>query len=117
MRKRFKTLLSDAIIRYVVFATSTAAVAQLVIALVFFKSLPPFIPLFNQQPWGEQQLAQNGEIFLPILFTFTIFAINILLASFLYEKMPLISRLLCMTSLFVAFFSFLLIARTVLLIV
>lgn len=117
MRKRFKTLLSDVIIRYIVFATSTVTIIQLAIALLFFQKLPPLVPLFNQQPWGQQQLGRNIDIFLPILFTFVIFVVNTLLASSLYEKMPLISRLLCITSLFITFFTFLLITRTILLVV
>lgn len=117
MSESFKRLFTDTIVLWVMAGTTIVVCSSLTITAVFYQQLPPFIPLFNQQPWGEEQLAQRLFIFLPIVLASSIFFLNILFAAYTYEQMPLISRILCMTTLFVAFFALLFIVRTLLIVI
>lgn len=78
-----------------------------------YSSLPPFIPLFNQMPWGESRIGTKIEIFIPFAITLFVFIINTFISSLLYEKTPLISRMLSMTGLLVCLFTLLFVIRTV----
>lgn len=82
-------------------------------ALMYYRSLPPFIPLFNQAPWGEQRLIENIGIFLPILIAFAIAFINLVLSSIFYKKNPLVPRILTLTSFIIAILTLLFIIRTI----
>ncbi|MDP3988213.1 MAG: hypothetical protein Q8P80_03660 [Candidatus Levybacteria bacterium] len=82
-----------------------------------FSHLPPFIPLFNQMPWGEARLGQRWEIFSPLSIAFTILIGNFILSSIIYTKMPLVSRIISITSLLICFFALLFSIRTILLII
>ena len=86
---------------------------SLMIILFVYSRLPPFIPIFNQMPWGEARLGKQIEIFLPLAFSLIIFLVNISFSSVLYLKTPLISRILCVTSLLVSLFMILLTVRTI----
>jgi hypothetical protein len=112
MKKFFNLLSSDRIVKWsITFAIFLLVAESIYIGILFF-SLPPFLPLFNQMPWGEERLGSRLEIFLPILITMLFFVINIFLLMRLYEKMPLISRMLSITSLLITALSFIFIVRT-----
>lgn len=78
-----------------------------------YSSLPPFVPLFNQMPWGEARLGTREQIFMPLIIVVVITIGNFLLASLLYEKIPLISRILSITTVLVSFFALLFAVRTI----
>lgn len=67
----------------------------------FYRNLPPFMPVFNQMPWGEQRLGTTITFFYPITLTFIFFLSNIFFSFLLYDKMPLISRILTITTILV----------------
>src|SRR3989338_9658447 len=79
--------------------------ANIFIILVFYGNLPPCLPLFNQMPWGEKRLGIKSEIFIPTIIAFTISISNLALSFFFFFKMPLVSRILCVTILLMAFFA------------
>jgi hypothetical protein len=82
-------------------------------ALIYYRNLPPFIPLFNQAPWGEQRLIEGIGIFLPILIGTTIAIVNLILSSVFYRKNPLVPRILTLTSFLIAILTLLFIIRTI----
>lgn len=84
--------------------------------LLSYASLPPFIPLFNQLPWGDTRIATKEYIFLPLIISFVIFITNFFLASWIYTKIPLIARMLIVTNFLVCTFMFLFIVRVILLV-
>lgn len=81
--------------------------------LLYFGNLPPFIPLFNQMPWGDQRIVKTVWIFMMPILAFLIFAINLTLSSISYKKNPLISRLFSITSFLVSVLILIFIIRTV----
>lgn len=73
--------------------------------LIKFSSLPPQIPLYYSQPWGEAQLAATSSIIiLPVASVLVLIANNIL-AVFFLNSVQLLSRLLVVGSLAFSFFS------------
>ncbi|MBI2622779.1 MAG: hypothetical protein HYW64_01660 [Candidatus Levybacteria bacterium] len=77
MKVFFSTLRSDRIL-YVGFLLSVALIILTTVVILFlYRSLPPFIPLYNQLPWGESRLGTKIEIFIPVF-------LATLIASFYY---------------------------------
>jgi hypothetical protein len=102
MKDFFKDIRGDKTAGLGFAGTFSIALVSLGFVLFFYNKLPTFIPIFNQLPWGEERLGTKSTIFLPILIVFLVFACNLILSSLTYEKMPLVSRILAVTSLTVA---------------
>ncbi|MEX2012865.1 MAG: hypothetical protein WD967_00505 [Candidatus Levyibacteriota bacterium] len=99
MKEFFKPVRTDRIIYRSTVISVFLISLTLIYALVRFLSLPPFIPIFNQLPWGNERIGPRFTIFIPILATVLIFMINLALSSFVYEKTPLMSRIFSITTL------------------
>ncbi len=85
-------------------------------AALIYNQLPPLIPLYNQLPWGIQRLADRIMIFLPVLINGIMFSANIVFAKYIYDKMPLVVRMVSVTTLFIGFMVFVFILRTTILV-
>lgn len=70
-----------------------------------FSSLPPQIPLYYSQPWGEAQLASASSIIILPVASVLVLIINNILAVFFLNSVQLLSRLLIIGSLAFSFFS------------
>lgn len=91
-------------------------VIGIIAAAGVYTILPPFIPLYNQMPWGEARLGEKLEIFIPIATVGLIMLINILICSVVYKKMPLIARLMCISTVLASFLLLFLITRIIMLV-
>jgi len=116
MKEFFKDIKGDKTIISAFLINFFLIVATIVFILFFYGKLPPFIPIFNQLPWGEQRLGSQITIFIPILVSLSIFAINIIISASIYKKIPLISRMLAAISLLAEILTFLFIIKTITLI-
>lgn len=112
-----KTLFADRITALSFFATVVFILITLLFILVTFTKLPPFVPIFNQLPWGEDRIGAKIQMFLPIAITTMIFIINFFLSCLIYKKMPLVARLLCISGLLASFFVLIFSIRTILLVI
>ena len=110
MKEKFKLLISDQFIRISLMLSLLFIIPLIVIIIVFYNALPPFIPFFNSMPWGEQRLSGSEiTIFLPLLLV-SILLINILIATSVYKKFVLISRIIlfnCFLFLFLGLLAYL----------
>lgn len=113
MKKILNILKQDKIIVLTYSTATFFAVINLLYILFFFSKLPPFLPLFNQFPWGEKRVGTKTEIFIPLIIVGIVFLSNFFIAGTLYQKMPLVSRILCVTTLLISFFAFLFAIRTI----
>lgn len=113
MKEFFKDIKSDKTIIHAFFINSLFIVVSVIFILFSYRNLPPFIPIFNQLPWGEQRLGPTLSIFIPVLVALLILATNIFIAAFIYKKTPLIARMLTVVSLLTSILAFLLIIKTV----
>lgn len=85
--------------------------------VLYYNSLPPLIPVFNQLPWGAQRLTPTAGIFIPFIIFCLIFLFNLIFSSAIYSKNPLIARFIAATTLILSVINFLFIVRTVFLII
>ena len=108
---------ADKIIRWGMTFSLALLFLQLVLLGIFFFQLPPLIPLFNQLPWGDVRLGISYEIFLPLVITIVFFLFNYFLLRKLYITMPLVSRIVGITTLLASLLSFIFIIRTLQLII
>ena len=116
MKEIFKQIKADKINRWGLSTVVAILIIELAFIALFYFSLPPVIPLFNQMPWGESRLGTKPAIFLPTMITFAFLILNFSLITRLYEKIPLVSRMLSVTTLLIALLSLIFIVRTILLI-
>lgn len=81
--------------------------------ILYYNSLPPFIPLFNQMPWGEERITKTIWIFIIPGISIVFFILNLIFAKYIYLRIPLIARLFSMTSFLISVLTFLFIIRTI----
>jgi hypothetical protein len=117
MKGLFKKIKADRIIKLSIYFSFGLLLLHAIYISLFYNFLPPFIPIFNQMPWGEERLGVRIEIFLPFLVTLSFFSLNFFLTIRFYEKIPLVSRILSFTTLLACVLSFVFIIRTIRLII
>jgi hypothetical protein len=113
MKEFFKDIRNDKL-------TFRAFVSALVLILIplpyilfFYGSLPPYIPVLNQLAWGQPRVISTWGIFLPSIISLVILGINLVVSSYLYKNVPLISRMLAGISLLIAILTILFVFRTI----
>lgn len=106
MKELFRYIKSDKIVKLSIALAGILLFSEVIYTIFFYSSLPPYVPLFNQLPWGEDRLGLRIEIFLPILATLVFLLLNLFLIRYFYEKMPLISRIIGITTLLINVLSF-----------
>ncbi|HYM65070.1 MAG TPA: hypothetical protein VES68_01120 [Candidatus Sulfotelmatobacter sp.] len=93
------------------------SLVTLTLIFIFYGSLPPVIPIFNQLPWGPQRLLPTIGIFIPMIIFGFLFLFNLVFSSVIYSKNPLIARFIVATTLLLSVINFLFIIRTIFLII
>jgi len=116
MKNLINNIKSDKITLRGFFSSFLLGIITIIYILFNYKSLPPFIPIFNQLPWGEQRFTNASGIFITIIIFSFIFIINLIISSIIYSKNPLLARILAATTLLVAIINFIFIVRTILVI-
>ncbi len=117
MKKLFKKINADKIMRLGTYLSIGLILLHLIYITFYYFYLPPFLPLYNQMQWGRDRLGNKIEIFLPLLITISFFALNLFLSLQIYEKMPLLSRILNITGLLICILTFIFIIQTVQLVI
>src|SRR4051812_22265195 len=112
MKEIFKFIKKDRIIKWSAILSATLLLSEFVYVGFFYFSLPAFVPLFNQLPWGEERLGVRIEIFFPAVITLLFLVSNFFLIYKFYETMPLLSRMLNITTLLVTVLSFIFTLQT-----
>lgn len=113
MKGFYKKVNSDRIIKLSTYFSFGFLLLHLIFTTLLYNYLPPFLPLFNQMPWGEERIGVKIDLYIPLLITVFFFSINLFLSLWFYEKLPLLSRMLSITSLLVCILAFIFIARTI----
>lgn len=113
MKEFFKDIIQDKIIVSEFFTNTFLTITTVIYILVSYGKLPPFVPVFNQLPWGEQRLAPTPAIFIPVLISLLLLTVNVFISTTIYKKVPLISRMFATVSLLAGVLTFLFIAKTI----
>ncbi len=91
-------------------------VVSLILFIVRYSSLPPYVPLWYSQPWGNDQLAHPLWLLLLPLGSLFLHAINFLLTVYLLSEYLIFSQIAFLTSLIVSILSFIALAKILFLI-
>lgn len=113
MKKFFRDIRSDKITFRGFIATFIIIVLPVPIVLFYYRGFPPFLPIFNQLPWGKPRLAPPWGIFITTAISLIILILNVIFSSALYKRTPLVSRMLAVISLIIAILSLLFVLRTI----
>lgn len=116
MKKFFKYIIRDKTARFGFLGAFILSILVFFYILLTYKNLSPFIPIFNQLPWGEQRLGVTLTIFIPLLIDWVIIVFNLFISAIIYQKMPLVSRMIAMTTFIVTLLTFLFVVKTVVLV-
>lgn len=82
-------------------ATTTNVIQSVVgttAVLIYWRFMPPKIPLWFSKPWGEERLTHPAFLLVPILISIIIYIGNILIANKYTLEHPLFTRILFLTS-------------------
>ncbi len=94
---------------------SIAVAAQLVIGgpviLWYWRRLPPLVPLWYSQPWGQDRLASPWFLLLPLGTSIVIYIVNLMTVVRLSAEHPTFARVLFLTSGLVSCLSVILVIR------
>lgn len=117
MSALYKFIQADRILFWSFLVSLVCIVLSLILILFSLQKLPDLIPLYNQLPWGPARLGKKLELFIPFILDLAIFVANVFLSKKFHEKIPLLSRMLAVTSFIASLLIFLFFARTIQLIV
>lgn len=80
---------------------------SIIALLMVWKNLPPQVPVWYSQPWGEEQLAHPGWLFLLPASSIAWYATNVIFSVYMTMEYRVFAQLLFLSSLIVSFLSFL----------
>lgn len=103
---------ADKIIRWAMTFSFILLLLQAGLIALFYLKLPPVVPLFNQMPWGDARLGATYEILIPLVITAVFFLFNYILLTRLYTTMPLVSRIIGITTLLASLLAIIFVVRT-----
>lgn len=109
----FKEVLQDKLLLRASFLSFIIIIISLLSIIFYYQNLPPFIPLFNQMPWGEQRIAKTIWIFIIPGVSILFFIVNLIFAKYVYKAAPLVARLFSFATFLISVLSFIFILRTI----
>ncbi len=116
MKRFFKFFPHDNIILWGFTISLIVFIVCLIIVAVFYRFLPPFLPIYNKMPWGYARVGTKIEIFLPIAIGFSFYLINLFLSKFFYNKFILLGRFFSATTIAVSVITFIFILEIIILV-
>ena len=116
MKEFFKDIIHDKTITLAFLINIFFIITAIIFILFSYGNLPPFLPIFNQLPWGEQRLGSTIMIFIPVLVALLILVMNLFISAGIYKKIPIIARMLTAISLLTGILTFLFVVKTITLI-
>lgn len=83
------------------------------LAMLLWKAndLPPLVPFWYAKPWGEEQLANPWWLLVLPITSLVVYLLNMVAGAYLTAEHLVFTQLLYATSLFVAFLSFVTLAK------
>jgi len=113
MNGLIKFLSSDRTIWFSILISLSLLLICLLLAGLFYRNLPPLIPLFNQLPWGTDRLIGKLGLFIPICVSIGIVILNAFATRYIYEKMPIAARMLNVTGFLISILTLFFVFRTI----
>ncbi len=104
-------LKKDKIIGFSILASCSILLLSLFYIIFVYRYLPNFLPLYNQMPWGAARLGDKWQLFIVPIAAFFVVILNALLINILYNKVPLLARMLGVTTLLLTLITIIFIFR------
>lgn len=118
MKEFIKNIKADRITFNSFLVSFIVLIVTFIVIAINYLSLPPYIPIFNQLPWGNERLTQTPGIFITTVIYIFILLFNIGFASILYKKSnPLLGRVIASITLLLSVMNLLFTLRTILLVI
>lgn len=118
MKDFINSVKRDRVTFYIFLVSFLIGIFGLVLTLINYFRLPPYVPVFNQMPWGNERLVETPGVFIPLVLFLIVFIVNFGFASFLYSKnSPLLARIVASVTLTVSIINFLFIIKLLILII
>ncbi|MBI2267973.1 MAG: hypothetical protein HYU80_00830 [Candidatus Blackburnbacteria bacterium] len=112
---KLKIIPQDGFSKKFFFAGLLSLFVSLLFLGIFYKHLPPEIPLFYSKPWGQEQLAKPILLSIPLALSIMLFSLNLIITRYFKEN-SLIRVTLMISSSIVAILTSITIIRIILLI-
>lgn len=117
MKEFISSVKRDKITFNIFIASLGICLVTIALILLNYLSLPPYVPVFNQMPWGNDRLVQTPGVFIPTVIFLIVFVFNFGFASFLYTKNnPLLARIVASVTVTASIMNFIFIIKLLLLI-
>lgn len=113
MKEAYKFIQADKILRWSILISTILLLIHLFILGLMYNFLPPVVPVYNQLPWGDARIGTKGELFIPIGLSFIFLISNYLVIGKTYTLMPLVARIISITTLLIAVLGIIFISRTI----
>ena len=84
--------------------------------LIFWRRLPPQVPLWYSRPWGTERLVPPLYLLIPVAACICIYALNIFVANKFATDHPMFARVLFLSSALVSIISTIILVRIITLI-
>lgn len=111
MKGLIKQLQADKVGWWSFWVSISLLILVIISIAILYRQLPPFLPLYNHEPWGYQRLGRTYEIFVPILLSISLIVSNVFLGTYLEKKNPLLARFIFITSAALSFFVLIFVMR------
>lgn len=113
MRAIIKKIYADKIAGWSMSLSASLLFVTLVIILITYRFLPPYVPLYNKLSWGYARVGHTFELFFPFLLVLLFLVINSYIGISVQQKAPLLSRFLFITTLTLSIFTTIFIVKLV----
>lgn len=77
MKTVLKFIPQESLVKWFFFGAIVFALLGFSVVGVFWAEVPPQVPLFYSKPWGQEQLAKPGWLFLPLALSSLMFSGNV----------------------------------------
>lgn len=111
------TFLENRIIRITTYGSIILCVLTLCIPLLFWKTLPPAVPLWFSRPWGLERLASMLWLFLPPLSSLAWLLITVSISIRLLKEHLVFSQILSVVTLLTCIMSCITVATIISLVI
>ncbi|CAN5189806.1 hypothetical protein BH09PAT1_BH09PAT1_4590 [soil metagenome] len=113
MNGLIKFLSSDRTIWLSIITSMCFIVVSIFLTGLFYRNLPPLIPLFNQLPWGTDRLIDKVGLIIPSIIGLVILISNAFSTRYIYDKMPITARMLNVTTVIITLLGLVFVFRTI----
>lgn len=104
-KKELASLREDSFVWFALVGAFLITLLILGLIVVFWRRLPPEVPLYYSRPWGEKQLATPAHFLILPGLCFLILVFNLVLTSSVFKEEVLMRRILMASSLLMAILS------------